>query len=57
MTYRVIADFEDLQDERYRYYPGDIFPREGKKVSKKRLAELAGEENKQGKPLIEAKEE
>lgn len=53
MTYRVISNFKDLQDDNYRYAPGDTFPREGKKVSKKRLAELMSPTNKLGKPVIE----
>lgn len=55
--YRVIKHFTDLQDNRYAYNPGDEFPREGLKVSKKRLNELASDKNKQGTPLIELVEE
>ena len=43
--YRVIKDFVDLQDNDHSYHTGDIFPREGIWVSKKRLKELAGSEN------------
>lgn len=50
--YEVINFFTDLQDNEYPYNPGDIFPREGMEVSKERLAELSGSNNKQGKPLI-----
>lgn len=54
MKYKVINLFEDLQDERHQYQPGDSFPRDGLKVSKKRLAELSSEKNKQNRPLIKA---
>ncbi len=51
--YRVIHYFTDLHDKNHPYNVGDFFPREGITVSEERLAELAGEDNKQGKPLIE----
>lgn len=51
--YKVIEYFTDLQDNSYIYNPGDLFPREGLTVSDSRLKELAGKNNKQGKPLIE----
>lgn len=51
--YRVIEYFTDLQDNDYPYNAGDIFPREGKTVSKERFAELSGAANKRGIPLIE----
>lgn len=51
--YKVKEYFTDLQDNNYAYNPGDVFPRKGMKVSKKRLAELAGTENKRGIVLIE----
>ena len=55
--YKVIKMFADLQDNNHVYNVGDIFPREGLKVKKGRLAELAGNENKQGVPLIELVED
>lgn len=55
--YQVIKFFVDLEDNLYPYYEGDIFPRNGKTVSKERLAELAGKNNKQGQPLIKFIEE
>ena len=55
--YKVINFFTDLQDNDHAYNVGDIFPREGAKASKKRLAELSSDKNKQGKPLIEKIEE
>lgn len=33
------------------------FPRDGIEVTEKRLTELAGSDNKQGRPLIEAVED
>ena len=55
--YRVIVKFSDLQDGRHIYDVGDTFPREGKKLTKKRCAELASDANKRHVPLIEAVEE
>ena len=53
MMYRVKEYFTDLQDENRAYNVGDIFPREGVKVSAERLAELSSAANKRGKALIE----
>lgn len=63
--YKVIKRFHDLQDATktksgevyHEYNVGDVFPRDGVEVSKERLAELAGSDNKQGVPLIELVEE
>lgn len=52
MGYKVIHFFTDLQDNKHPYKVGDKFPRLGKDVTEERLAELAGKNNKQGKPLI-----
>lgn len=57
MAYKVIVRFIDLQDNRHEYREGDTFPREGKKVSKKRTAELASDKNRRGIPLIAEVEE
>ena len=51
--YRVIVRFVDLQDSNHVYHPGEVFPREGKRVSSERIAELSGPYNKRGMPLIE----
>lgn len=51
--YKVIKYFMDLQDNNHPYYVGDIFPRNGLEVKADRIAELAGNENKQGTPLIQ----
>lgn len=50
--YEVIHYFTDLQDFNHPYNVGDIFPRDGLKVSVERLKELSGNKNKQNKPLI-----
>ena len=50
--YKVIHYFTDLQDDGYAYNVGDEFPHKGMTVTKERIAELAGRENKQGVPLI-----
>lgn len=55
--YKVIAYFTDLQDNNHEYNVGDTYPRKGLEVKPERIAELAGSDNKQGKPLIEKVEE
>ena len=53
MVYKVIHPFFDLQDkERHTYKVGDPFPHKGE-VSEERVAELTGNKNKLGKPVIE----
>lgn len=55
--YKVIKFFTDLHDANYAYQVGDEFPRPGTEVTEKRIAELAGSDNKQGVPLIALVEE
>lgn len=55
--YKVLVKFTDLQDNRYAYKAGDIFPREGLKVSADRIKELSTSANRRGFPLIEKIEE
>ena len=50
--YKTVVYFEDLQDNRYAYHPGDTFPRKGIEVSAERLAELSSVRNKRGIVLI-----
>lgn len=50
--YEVVFEFLDLEDNEYHYKVGDTFPREGKKVTQKRIDELSGKSNKIGRPLI-----
>lgn len=50
--YEVIRYFEDLKDNNYPYNVGDIFPHDGFSVSKERIKELSGSENRQRTPLI-----
>ena len=59
MTYKVIAFFTDLQDRNRPYNVGDNFPHAeaAYSVTKSRLAELSGSENKRGMPLIQPVEE
>lgn len=50
--YIAIEAFADRADHLHTYQPGDIYPRAGFTVEKKRLLELAGSGNCTGKPLI-----
>ena len=50
--YKVIKLFADLQDNNHVYNVGDTYPRKGVSVTDARIAELAGNTNKQGTPLI-----
>ncbi|MBP5431611.1 hypothetical protein [Ruminococcus sp.] len=50
--YRVVAYFEDLQDNNHPYKAGDIYPRKGYKPAKERIIELSGTDNKRGIVLI-----
>lgn len=60
--YQVIKEFFDLQDATHtksgpiyhKYSVGDTYPRQGLNPSEGRVAELAGPENAQGQPLIQA---
>lgn len=57
MCYKVIAYFEDLQDNNHPYNVGDVFPRDNKTASKERIKELVTNQNRQNKPLIKKVEE
>jgi hypothetical protein len=61
VCYKVIAYFEDLQDNNYAYDPKDpnrnTYPRKGLEISKERIKELATNQNRQKKPLIKKVEE
>lgn len=46
--------FKDLEDDNYLYKKGDTYPREGLKLTKKRINELSSKKNKIGEVLIEA---
>lgn len=54
MKYTVIKYFTDLQDNNYVYKAGDTYPRKGLSPSGERIEELAGSQNKQKTPLIQA---
>lgn len=49
--------WKDLEDNNYIYKKGDIYPREGLKVSNKRLKELSSNKNKIGVALIKKVDE
>ena len=53
MAYKVIAYFEDLQDNGRPYNVGDMFPVDGNTVTSERIAELASTQNRRRIPLIE----
>lgn len=55
--YKVIAYFEDLQDNRHAYNVGDEYPRKGLETTDERIKELATTKNRQKKPLIKKVEE
>ena len=57
MCYKVIAYFEDLQDNTHPYNVGEVFPRENKTASKERIKELATTQNRRKIPLIKKVEE
>ena len=52
MTYKVITNFTDLQDDNHKYIAGDKFPRDGYEPSPERLEELSTNKNRRGKPVI-----
>lgn len=52
MSYIVLMRFADLQDDNRIYEAGDEYPRPGFDVTPERLAELAGSDNRVGRPLI-----
>lgn len=50
--YKVIKAFTDLKDGCYIYHSGDVYPRKGAFATDDRIAELAGNGNRMGYPLI-----
>jgi len=50
--YKVIKFFTDLQDNNYPYEVGSTYPRKGLSVTKERIAELSGSNNRQKTALI-----
>lgn len=50
--YKVIKAFTDKQDNNHVYFSGEPYPRKGYAPEKDRIAELAGNKNKLGYPLI-----
>lgn len=57
MRYVAKESFVDLMDDNHMYRAGDEYPRPGCSVSDERVAELAGVDNRVGRPLIEAVEQ
>lgn len=56
--YRVVHIFYDMEDKnKHVYRVNDIFPHDGRKISKKRLKELTSTKNKIGEVLIELVDE
>lgn len=53
MTFLVIAPFVDLEDGHHMYRKGDVYPREGLKVSEERIMQLLSNQNKARKSFIE----
>lgn len=51
--YRAIERFADLEDDKFIYDLGMIYPRKGYEPTDERLKELSGSDNKVGKPVIE----
>lgn len=52
MSYVVIQGFTDLQDNNRKYRVGDQFPYPGVVVTRARIAELAGPNNRRGAAVI-----
>jgi hypothetical protein len=50
--YIALEHFTDMQDNNFKYNPGDKFPRTGLEVSEERLKELSSNENRRGKAMI-----
>lgn len=50
--YKALTRFADLKDGNRIYEAGENYPRPGFVVSDERLAELAGSDNRAGRPLI-----
>lgn len=52
MSYIVLTRFADLRDGNHIYEAGDDYPRPGYTPTDNRIAELAGNYNRMGEPLI-----
>lgn len=55
--FRAKTLFTDLQDNGYRYNPGDIYPRVGYEPNESRINELLTCNNRRKKPMIEVVED
>lgn len=52
MSYKVICQFIDLQDDNHVYSVGDVYPRAGKQATQKRIDELSSNKNRRRTALI-----
>ena len=52
MTYVALERFADLQDGNHIYEAGESYPRPGFNAAQQRIDELAGSDNRMGRPLI-----
>lgn len=52
--YRVRVRFQDLEDNRYQYYAGDVYPRPGLEVSEARLNALLTTSNRRRVQILES---
>ena len=55
--YKVLAYFQDGDDNGHKYYKGDVYPRKGYTPSAERVRGLLGKNNKRNTPLIVKVEE
>ncbi len=51
--YKAIEYFTDLHDGEFAYNIGDEYPRKGYIPTAERIAELSGNANRRGRPVIE----
>ena len=51
MAYTAVGRFRDLEDG-HVYETGEVFPHDGRPIHQARLKELAGSDNRSGRPLI-----
>lgn len=50
--YEVIESFIEKNHDGRTYTKGDVYPADGYKATKKRIAELSGKENKYKRPFL-----
>ncbi|SET02123.1 hypothetical protein SAMN05421676_102357 [Salinibacillus kushneri] len=52
MSYLVLKNFRDIDDNMHHYHEGDNYPREGYEPSEERIKELSSKENRVKRKLI-----